>query len=160
MSKNEKYGFDDILDSQKGIFGSDCAGLCGSAMDAFSEAKGTPDPQGMMYEVVCENCGNRKIIVEWPEMVAIKHSISPHIAFQQFPNVVRNATAWGFDQNNQCWFPDIRCSSCNWQFRMLVHPGEVERGLRFAVSKGWLSEQAYSQIANVCARVKQSVNGR
>lgn len=157
MSTNNKYGYDQIIDNQKGIFGADCAGLCGSAMDAFSESQAVPDASGMMYEVTCENCGPRKIVVEWPELVAIKNQISPHIAFQRAPNLVQQPTAWGFDQRQQCWFPDLRCRSCNWQFRLMVSPNEIERGLRYAISQGWLPEQAFAQISNLCAQVKQMV---
>ena len=160
MSTNSKYGFDDIVDNQKGIFGADCAGLCGSAMDAFSQANGVPDPSGMMYEVTCENCGPRKIVVEWPELIAIKNSISPHVAFQRAPSLVQNPTAWGFDQRHQCWYPDIRCRSCNWQFRMMVHPGEVERGLRLAVSQGWVPESAFAQISGICQQMKQMISAQ
>jgi hypothetical protein len=157
MATNNKYGYEDIIDNSKGIFGSDCAGLCGSAMDAFSDAAAKPDQAGMLYEVTCENCGPRRIVVEWPELIAIKNQISPHIAFQRAPNLVRSPTAWGFDGRHQSWFPDIRCSSCNWQFRMMVSPGEVERGLRTAMSQGWITEPAYQQITGLCHQMKQAV---
>lgn len=157
MGKQDKYGFDDIVDNQKGIFGSDCAGLCGSAMDAFSQANGVPTPEGMVYEVTCENCGPRKIVVEWPELIAIKSQISPHIAFQRAPNLVQQPTAWGFDARHQGWYPDVRCRSCNWQFRMMVSPVEVERAIRVAISQGWIPEAAFGQIMNLCAQVKQMV---
>lgn len=156
MAKNN-YGYDDIIDSSKGIFGSDCAGLCGSAMDAFSQANGNPTPEGVTYEVTCENCGPRKIVVEWPEFIAIKNQISPHIAFQRAPQLVQSPTAWGFDARQQCWYPDVRCRSCNWQFRMMVHPGEVERSLRIALSQGWIQDAAFAQVSGLCQQMKQMV---
>lgn len=154
-----KHGYDDIVDSQQGIFGDECSGICGSAMSAFSKARGEPDQEGLIFEVVCENCGPRKIIVEWPELVAVKFGISPHIAYQGQPGILQQPTQWGFDRNSQNWYPDIRCAKCQWQFRLMMSPGEVEGGLRAAVGKGYLPNQSYQQLAALCSGMKQRVMG-
>jgi hypothetical protein len=154
-------GFEDaenIINGQKGIFGDDCAGLCGdSAMTAFSSAPRVTTPQGVIYDVVCENgdSGLTKILVEWPEIIAMKVNISPHLAFQGQQGYPQ--TQWGFDSKEQAWYPDVRCSRCNWPFRLMVSPGEIESNLRAGVSKGFLSDQDVQRIAQHCAMVRQRI---
>jgi len=156
-----KYGFEDIVDQQQGIFQDGSATIAAeSAMTEFSKAKPHPAAEGMVYEVMCENCGPRKIAVEWPEFVAIRQGISPHVAYQGQPVLRGPATPWGFDQTHQAWFPDIRCSSCQFQFRMMVTPSEIEQALGYATRRGWIALQAVQQLAQLCMAMKQRTGMR
>jgi len=148
-----KEGFEDIdyiIQGQKGIFGDECAGLCGdSAMTAFSQAPRTTTAQGVIYDIRCENGDSMiKYLVEWPEFVALKAGISPHFPFQ-------GATDWGFNQEEQSWFPNLRCTRCGWPFRLMISPNEVEGNLRSAVSKGQLPEPQYQQLLQHCMAARQ-----
>ena len=97
--KTNNWGFDDIVDSEQGIFSDGNAGIVKeSAMTQFSRAKPVPTPEGVLYEVMCENCGPRKLAVEWPELVAVRQGISPHVAYHGQPILRGPPTVWGFDQ--------------------------------------------------------------
>lgn len=158
---SDKYGFEDIVDQEQGIFSDGSAGISTeSAMTQFSKAKPEPNPEGIVYEVMCENCGPRKIVVEWPELVAIRNGISPHVAYQGQSVLRGPPTVWGFDQGTQRWFPDIRCGQCRWQFRMMVSMGEVDQGIRFATGKGWIQPAHVQQLSSLCAMVKQRAGMR
>ncbi len=157
---NEKYGFEDIMDSQRGIFGSDAASVAsGSAMDAFQQAERVPTDAGMAYKVMCENGHPTQITVEWPELVAVKNMISPHIAYQGNPKILQQPVAWGFDAHTQQWFPDVKCGQCGWPFRLMIPMSEIDSGIRYAIGKGLLPEMTARQLSGICQAVKQRVSG-
>lgn len=154
-----EHDFDDIINAQTGIFGDDCAGLCGSAMSAFQKPRQEATPAGMNYTAHCENGHPHQITVEWPEFVAVKHMISPDLAYQGV-SVLQKPIPWGFDKNQQAWFPDMKCSTCHWPYRLMISLGEIESALRMAIGKGFLPEQNYQQLAQHCMMMKQRMQGR
>ena len=159
MSDRKKY-FDDadgIINNQRGIFGADCAGLCGdSAMDAFSQLEVEPSkcgPDGMTFRATCEGCGMRGIQVGWPEFIAAKNNISPHFVFQ-------NAPQWGTDSETKRLRPDLRCR-CNWQIAVSFSPGEISAFIDNAIRSGWISEQIVRQLTQaVLTRKQQIISGQ
>lgn len=159
MSDRKRY-FDDadgIINNQRGIFGADCAGLCGdSAMDAFSQLEIEPSkcgPDGMIFRATCEGCGMRGIQVGWPEFIAAKNNIPPQAVFQ-------NVHPWGIDSETKRLRPDLRCR-CNWQIAVNFSPGEISAFIDAAVRSGWISEQDVRQLTQiVLTRKQQLLSGR
>ena len=89
-----------------------------------------------------EDMRPRAVMVEFPELVAIRYMIPPHIAFQG-TRVIQNATPWG--RNGNHFFPQ----GC----RVAISPQEANNRLEEAVKEGYLSESDYNTLCNHCAKV-------
>jgi hypothetical protein len=152
---NRPQGFEDvdhIISQQRGIYGGESSISGDSAMDQFSAAHGVPSAQGVAYDINCENCGGRKLGVEWPEMIAIRVGVSPQIA-----QVSPTASAWGFSTDDQAWFPDVKCPTCNWPFRLMIKQGEANSMLMNAIQRGWVPDAYFQQMTQHCNQVKAGV---
>ena len=160
---NDKFGWDDVLNSQQGIFGNDAPTINGgSAMTEFATARTTPTEQGLVVEMMCESDGRmRSMTIEYPELVAIKYGIQPQAAYghivaqgKSVPFLTGQLTALGYDQKAKRWFPDGRCS-CGAPLRPLISVAEAEGALRAAQAAPWIPVQTVNELSNHCARMAQ-----
>jgi hypothetical protein len=158
----DEHGFRNIVEGQQGIFDAAQPALGGdSAMASYAKATTSPTREGLKIEFQCENCGNGRILVaEWPELIACKYGLQPHVAYgplaQRGIQVVQSPAAWGYDQENQAWFPDLRCR-CSWPSRPLVSLQEIEQMLRAAVSRGFLSQIDNKKLSDHCFAMAQQM---
>lgn len=161
---NKIEGFEDIadaIDHQQGIFDGAAPAINGaSAMANYARAHTRPAQQGLIISFTCEGCGRpRDLVAEYPELIAIKYGLQPHVAYQGLQQrVVMNPTAWGYDQQHRMWFPDGRCS-CGWPARPLLSVTEAENALRLAQSSGWIPPQAVQQLSHHCDAMRQRMAG-
>lgn len=160
---NDKYGFDDIVDAQQGIFANGAASIADeSAMASHSMVKSRPTQEGLVYDLSCPYCGERKpIVVEWAELIAVRHGISPHIAYQGRPVLKGPPTPWVFDPNEQGFFPDgaqdqrgmpCRCSN---RIKLTITMQEIDGKLGAAQRNGLLNPEMVQQLSQLCMAVKQ-----
>lgn len=152
----DRFGFEDVYDKQKGIFGAETIDGS-SAMDQYANAKSTPTEQGLLVQFTCEGCGkNINCVVTYPELFAIKHGVPAQNVYQG-TQLAPNC-AWGYDQNNNGWFPDLR-DSCNWPLRPIISAVEANNAINAGTQRGWLNLGAAQQLNARCAQMRASMGG-
>lgn len=136
---------------QNGIFGAEAAALDAGLAD-FDTAKTTAQPHGVTVQMRCRGCGRTKqLVVEYPELVAIKYNVPPQIAFRGQANIISSPAEWKFSHKNRAWYPNSPCSSCQHPCSPLFTPEEAEMHLAKARRGGWINpvaEKSVSQIAH------------
>lgn len=149
---SNKYGFDDVIDAQRGIFGSAEASISGSsAMNDWSTPKSTPTEAGLAVDLQCEACGTpRRVTMEYPELIAIKYGLQPQAIL---PRLNIQCSQWGYDPSNRMWYPDARCS-CGMALRPMITVGEGDAALRIAQAQKWLKPEFVNQLSNVCDQAR------
>ena len=159
--RSEREYWDDIMGSQQGIFGNDAPSVAGnSAMTEFANARAVPTPEGLAISLQCERDGRpQTVVAEYPELIAIKYGISPHIAYGQavaqghkIPYLNGPATQWGYDPNMKRWFPNAACR-CGAPIQPRISVAEAESALRAAQAAPWIEVAIVTQLSNFCAKM-------
>lgn len=155
MSNRERFGWDDVVEGQRGIFGGAEASVTGrGAMDDWISARTQPTPEGLVIRLMCESCGTpREVTPEYAELIAIKYGLQPHVAFNG-QGVLKHPTLWGFDQNHRAWFPDAKCP-CGMALRPLITVAEAGKALDVAVNSGWIPLKFVQDLSRFCAQMQQ-----
>lgn len=160
MSANNYDAFEDVIGSYHGVFGATESGL-DSGLKKHESVDAKPTQQGVVFELSCQGCGKpTQMMVEWPEIVALKYGGNPAVVFRQHPGIIRNPTRWEFRPDEQAWRPDMQCRTCQFHIPLRVGPGEPERYLAIARRSGFINpagEQRVSQIAAQAAQQGQAV---
>lgn len=159
---SDKNHFDDMgdLDGQQGIFGGADAVTGRSAIDDVTRGARTQAQQdGYHIHHQCEGCGrHRDTIVEYPELIAVKYRVSPHLAYQgiRVPMMSGPLMQWGYDSQRDAWFPGQSCA-CNYGAKLLVTVSEATSVIDKALQRGWLPIDLYNQLAQRCHQVQSMV---
>jgi hypothetical protein len=130
----------------------------------YARAKVKPTENGMLIEMTCEGCGKGRqlVVAEYPELIAIKYGLQPHVAYaplmQRGIKVLVAPVAWGYDQDHQAWFPDLKCG-CGWPQRPLIAVQEATSVLNAALSRGWLATSDEKQLSMHCHQMRQGRSG-
>lgn len=152
MGVDNYDAFDDVISSYQGVFGDTEAGL-DAGLKKHEAVQAKPTKQGVVLELSCQGCGRpTQMLVEWPEMVAIKYGVNPAIAFRGHPGILSNPTRWEFRPDEQLWRPDIRCSHCQFHIPLRLSPGEPERYLRDGRRAGYINQAGEQQVSQIAAR--------
>ncbi len=164
---NDYDAFEDVIGSYHGVFGDTEPGL-DPGLKKYETVQAKPTQQGVVFQLTCQGCGKpTQMLVEWPEMVALKYGVNPAIAFRAHPAILSNPTRWewlgvakGDRSPEQAWRPEIRCRHCDFHFPLRVSSAEPERFLAAARRAGFINqagEQQVSQIAAQYAKQGQAV---
>ncbi len=153
MGVNDYDAFEDVIGSYNGVFGATEAGL-DAGLKNHEQVQAKPTKHGVVLQLSCQGCGKpTQMLIEWPEMVAIKYGVNPAIAFRGRPGMVQNATRWEFKPGEGAWRPDLRCSHCQFHFPVRVFPSEPERFLAAGRRAGFINPQGEHLVANICAQM-------
>ncbi len=143
-------GFGDVIESQEGIFNES------QGLEAYDSVRHTPQPQGLVVEVHCAQCGYpRHLEIPWPELIALKYNLSPHEAYQGHPQLQQFASAWRQTNTargvNYAWCPaSVQCK-CGIAFeRPLIYPSECDSLLQPARQQGFLPSEQEKPLSNHC----------
>ncbi len=152
---NQFDGFGDVLEANAGIFGES------DGLQAHDSVQQQYDEEGLVVQIHCESCGKpRHMTIMWPEIMAIRHNVSPQEAFGHHPHMRQFAGAqWANTAGvahrgvTYAWYPQIRCRCGHTIQRPLVRPGECDQHLAEARRNRWLPPQAEQAFAQQCAAV-------
>ncbi len=150
--------FNDIRNTQTGIFGSDQASI-ESGLKNHDSVHSTVDERGVVFEMECQGCGvPTQIVAEWPEMVALKYGVNPAFAFRGNPGIMSSEpTKWEFLPHEQSWRPDMRCPRCDFHICLRVLPDEPEKFLSAGRRKGIIIPQGEQKVAAICHAVSNNI---
>jgi hypothetical protein len=150
--------FGDVIQASEGIFAGGM-GAIDDGLKKFDSASHQVRQDGVLVEMQCRGCGRPKhMLVEWPEIVAIRCNVSPHVAYGQQPQLQRFASAWrpALAQSEPSWVPEG--AACNW-CQQLVQPvftvAECYRLILKAKESQAISEQDEMQLGNICMSAAQ-----
>jgi hypothetical protein len=157
----DKFG--DVIQGSEGIF----AGGMGSIDDGlkkFDSASHQMRADGVLVEMQCRGCGRPKhMLVEWPEIIAIRCGVSPHQAYGNIGELARFASSWrpAQAQSEPHWVPDgATCNRCGTPVQPMFSVAECYRLIAKAKSQGLLRESDEVQLGQICTRVAQMMQMR
>lgn len=158
MSRDEEFDrFGDVINGNNGIFGSDTAAMEQGLIN-FDTARTVGTAQGVVVEMACRGCGRgAKLLVEYPELVAVKYNVAPHIAFHGKPNILQNPVPWAYSPREQAWWPSYPCNHCRTPIAPLVTPEEAESHLAKARRNRWIDPVGEQYVAKIASDVAQQV---
>jgi len=170
VSRDPRYGFEDVsddVDAQQGIFADGTASLSKlSAMSQQSAIRPALRPEGLIYNLSCPRCGVfRPMVLEWPELVAVRHSISPHFAYQG-QQVLQQPTPWVYDAREHGFYPDgaqdqqgMPCN-CGGRIKLVITIQEIDRRIQDAVGAGVLAPADVQRYSAIAQAMKQRMGMR
>jgi len=143
--------FDDVINGTAGVFD-------GSGLVDHDKAKTTADPQGVIVEIACRNCGSpARLVCEYGELIAIAHDVSPQTAYgPQYSQVVREPTNWKFSEANDAWHPDVKCARCRGWVAPMMSSLEARDHVVRAKARGWINEQAVARLSQAAMAARQA----
>lgn len=168
MNNRAFDGFDDVIHTNMGIYGTDTAGLAHALAD-HDRREVKPTPEGLQISFTHDPCGTSTVaVIEWPDLVSLAHGIPPLVAYAtrlnpQQPSLIERYPAFGSAlgqwtqrgpggpwmlHGNRC-----RYHACpRRELVILVDPTEVDESVRLASSQRWIrDEQALSNWARAAA---------
>lgn len=156
MSNDDFDKFGDIINGNNGIFGAESAAM-EQGLANFDSARTVATADGVVVEMACRGCGRGvKLTLEYPELVAVKYNVAPHVAFHGKPNIVRNPVAWAYSPREQAWWPNYPCSHCRTPCAPLVTPEEAEKHLAKARRNNWINPQGEQYVASIAGAAAQA----
>ena len=149
-NRNDWDTFQDVIEASNGVFDGSVG------LKNHDSVKPFVTPQGVALQFECQGCGNpKKLIVEYPEMIALKYGVNPEIAFRGIPGVLDEPTRWEFLPAEQSWRPDRRCPGCFW-FPIRIDPQEPERYLQMARRRGYINPAVEQKLSAIAAKAAQN----
>lgn len=148
-----KDDFADIIANNHGLFDGSHATLQ-PGLKNHESVESDVRPEGAVYEFRCTGCGAQtQFVLEYPELIALKWKLSPHLAFSgHAAQVCPNASHWrshpGF------WRLDQNCR-CGWKLPLELPKNEPESMLRRARRDDYLDRDFEQKISNHCAAILQ-----
>lgn len=152
MGNPNKYDtFTDVIQGFNGVF----EGADGLKTHDAVNTHITPEGCALTFE--CQGCGTpTQLMVEYPELVAMKFGVNPAIAFQG-TNFVRTPSSWMYLPHEDSWCPNqMKCRNCGFRFPVRVERMECERHLAAARSRGYIRPQGEKLVSQRCAQVAQA----
>lgn len=152
--------FGDIINRSDGIFGSDGVNIAGQdgGLRAHDSVKTTAKPEGVAVEMQCRGCPRPlQLMVEYPELVAVKYNVPPQEVFRRYPQVVRFLTEWKWSQTEQAWWPVTRCVGCQNIAGPMFTPEEAESLLAKARRNGWINPQGEQGVSDMAYKTVQAL---
>lgn len=151
--------FNDIKNEQLGIFGASGTGQ-DSTLQAHDNVRHKVCEQGVNLEFECPGCGrSTQILVEWPELVAMKYGHNPADVFARYPQVVQTPMSWIFNPGEQAWAPEAKCPHCGFNFCIRMSPGEPESYLKQGRRANWINQVGERQVSQICTAAAQNPGG-
>lgn len=155
--------FGDVDADTQGVFGPEQAGLR-PGLKQLRTVHAVVQPDGIWMQFDCQVCGAPTVmLIEYPEMVALKYGINPVVAFRNYPDMLKSPTRWEFSPGNDIsnptgWRPDIRCSQCNANTNkdFCIEQHEPELLLAAARRKDYLVPEGEQYVSRICATAAKS----
>jgi len=153
--------FEDIMHRNRGVFGDTEAAL-EPGLRAHDGVESQVLPEGAAFEFRCDGCGKmRRLILEYPELVALKFTLSPHVAFHgQYRSMCRDPSTWLWSKKDHAWRIKQQCSSCPWHYRLMINPSDPERMLGAARRANFINREGEAAVANHCNSVVQHMRAQ
>lgn len=157
MSDNfDRFG--DVIQGSEGIFAGGM-GAIDDGLKQFDKANSEVRADGVLVEMQCRGCGRPKhLLVEWPEIIAIRCNISPHVAFSQVQELQRFASPWrlAHGQNEPHWVPEgASCNRCGTLVQPMFSVAECYKLIARAKQQNVLQQNDEVQIGQICEHAKQ-----
>jgi len=151
--------FNDVKNRSLGIFGEDASGM-EPTLTRHDSVNHTAEREGVMLEFYCQGCGRgTRILIEWPELVAMKYGHNPALIFGRHPGVVSRLMSWVYVPAEQSWRPDAKCRHCNFNFCIRLSPEEPERYLKVGRRSKFINPTGEQQISQLCSQAAQPAGG-
>lgn len=166
MSNTGYDDFDGLMDNT-GIFGSDTASM-DNALTEFDAIRTQPTPQGIQVDMTCrqskltqaKGCGMPiRLLIEYPEAVAVKYNVQPHLVFGQMGGVLSKPVEWRYSDDMGAFFPLEKCR-CGALCAPHFTPAEAEAHLRVARERGWIDPASEQQLSKIAAQAAQIMRQR
>lgn len=159
---NDYDEFQDVRDANRGIF-SDGLGAIDDGFRAHNRVNYSLSQEGLVCELPCGGCGlPYQMMVEWPELVALRVGISPYHAYGAVPQWRQWAAPWSLAPERRVqeaggrgtyWMTEGLKCKCGAMIEVMVSPEEATSYLRKARSKNWLSKQDELALGTHCTRM-------
>jgi hypothetical protein len=148
--------FSDIIGTNNGVFGATEAAL-DSALEKHDSVETAVMPQGAALEFRCPGCGKmRRLIIEYPELVALKYFVSPHQAFVGHASGwCPTPSTWRFVRDEHKFGLVQKCSFCNFHYPVRLDPNEPEKILAMARRNNLFNPQVEAAVAHHCNAIRQ-----
>ena len=157
MSGDTYDKFGDVI-QQSEQASSLSGGTLGDGLGSFDKAPYQIVPKGVLVEMQCRGCGRSKhMTVEWPELVAIRCNVSPHVPYSQVPQLAAYAAVWrpAQAQSEAAWVPEgSLCNWCQTPVQPLFEVADCARHIAGGKERGFLSQQDEVQLGNICMAAK------
>jgi hypothetical protein len=156
VSTRREDDFADIINTTQGVFGDNSAGLDPGLSKHDSVDVGVTG-EGAVFEFTCPGCGrSRQLVIEYPELVALKYRISPHMAFQgQGRAYCQDASVWRWVKDEHKWGLQMKCNLCPYHYPLRLSPAEPEAILGKARRASLINPVAEQQVMQYVDAVRQ-----
>lgn len=162
MSRAQEEDFDDfadIINNQAGVFGDTAA-----ALDHGLKAMDTVDvavtPAGAVLEFRCVGCGRpRQLTLDYPELVALKMRISPHMAFKSGQHV-SDPTTWRWVKEEHRWGLVMQCNMCPYHYAVRLGAQEPDAILSKARRAGYINPAGEQGVVVYVNQMRQRYGKR
>jgi len=148
--------FGDVVSGHQGIFD----GLGGQALKTHDSVHSEVTLAGLVLEFYCHGCGKpRQLVVEYPELVALKYGVNPAVAFRGRSDILETPINWRFVAKENSWRPDMTCDGCDFHLFVRIAPSEPGKYIESARQRGFLrpeKEQLYSALASQAAQMARA----
>lgn len=156
VDEDRKNEWQDIEQSHHGIFGAENAGLQPTLKD-HDAVVAQVERDGLLLKFCCDGCGaETTLLVEWPELVALKYGLNPAHAFQNRPGIIAGRPMdWSYDTDEQRWKPHAQCrAKCRtFHYGVRLTPDEPERYLQQGRRARYINAAGEQQISTLCAQI-------
>jgi hypothetical protein len=144
--------FGDVVTGHQGIFD----GFGGQALKTHDSVHSEITPDGLVLEFYCHGCGKpRQMVVEYPELVALKYGVNPAVAFQGQTKILAQPVNWRFIAKENSWRPDMTCDGCDFHLFVRIAPGEPAKQIEAARQRGFLNPQVEQQLSQIASQSAQ-----
>jgi hypothetical protein len=147
---------DDITNSSLGIFET-------TALAEHEQVQTKISQDGVMLSFRCQGCGDTiDMLLEWPEVIALKYGIDPLLAWRGKQQVVESPMQFTFSKEEASWAPMGKCSTsnCRWAYGIRIGTQEPERWLGQARRANYLHPQAEAQLSQYCDGFARQLRGQ
>lgn len=112
--------------------------------------------KGLVLQFECQGCGtSTQMLVEYPELVAMKYGVNPAIAFRATPGLLMEPTRWEYRPHEDAWRPEAKCVSCGFNIPLRIARRECERHLATARGRNFINPQVEAQVSQICVVASQ-----
>jgi hypothetical protein len=152
--------FADVINSYSGVFGDATPGL-DNGLKNFDAVDVGVTEDGAVFEFRCTGCGRmRQLTVEYPELVALKMRVSPHVAFRNSHFVSGDPTTWRWVRDEHKWGLVMKCTFCPYHYAVRLQPHEPEQILAKARHASLINPAGEQQVMAHVQQVRQHFGRR
>lgn len=153
MSNDGIDRFDDIQENYRGMFDKNEAGLR-PALEEFESMEERIEKTGPVLSFRCQGCGTTlDYKLEWPELIALKFRVSPHLAGIGGLLQHGEPSVWQHVSGRGTWKLIQRCPQCGWKLLPEIRHGQPEEWLKRGRREGYVNPDMESRLQQHCQKV-------